>query len=803
MIGQRLSHFEITAKIGEGGMGSVYRARDEKLGREVALKFLPEEVAARPEALERFAREARTASAINHPHICTIYDIDDHEGRPFIVMELLEGEPLDVVLEKGPLPEGRVEEIGSQIADALAAAHDKGIIHRDLKPANIFITERGDAKILDFGLAKQEVDVASAASDTPTQLAELTLTQPGTTLGTVFYMSPEQARGEALDARTDVFSLGAVLYQAATGRQPFSGATAAEVYGAILHKAPEAPSSIVPEISPELEGLLGETLEKDRDLRCQSARDLLTRLRRMAGTSATSREAGSGVFASSPASTHVSPAAARDTAEATSSVSAPDRRRRALWIGGTVGLAALVIVAWAAGWIEVGTESPTTTGGDNFVTAPSEPTLGVVPFSNLSEDEANEYFADGMTEEILHAAARLEGLRVPSRTAVFALEDQGLSIDEVAERLGATVILEGSVRKAGNRLRIAAQLVDARDGLELWSQVFDRELEDVFTIQDEIARAIAEALRVNVAPAAAGLERARTANAEAYDFYLRGLEYRKLGTETDEDFACDLFRRAIALDPEYALAWAELASCLTSYYTFEGRRSERLEEAAEASLRALELGPDLAPTHAARAVYLDAADRHDEAAREFEVAIRLDPLLVDAYFRYGSMEFSLGNLEKTAQLWERVVALDPENRRTLGLLTQVYVSLERDADARRYFQLTIDACVRHLELYPDDHRARLEAATSYVALGQREDAMEVVQAVLDSGTQDAVLLYNTACFFSMAGEVEKSIDALERAHARGFTDSNWVRQDSELDNIREHPRYAELLALMDAGMDDG
>ena len=391
LIGERLSQFEITAKIGEGGMGAVYRALDTKLDREVALKFLPDDVGMDRQAFERFEREARTASAINHPNICTIHDVDEHDGRPFIVMELLEGRPLDVALADGVLPEPRALEIAVQVVDALAAAHDKGIIHRDLKPANIFLTERGDAKILDFGLAKQQVDHASLDSQTRTELADLSLTQPGTTLGTVFYMSPEQARGEPLDVRTDLFSLGAVLYEAVCGQRPFTGNTAAEVYGAILHQEPRRLSEIDAGLSGGLEVVIGKALEKDRNRRFQSSAEFLAALRAL-------REA--------PTST-----ASAVVADLESSSGKGLPRRRATWPRRAVAATAVAAVLALAWWFErrAPAESPDTgasVGETLPALTPDGPTLGIVPFSNMSPDSESDYFADGMTEEILQAAAR-------------------------------------------------------------------------------------------------------------------------------------------------------------------------------------------------------------------------------------------------------------------------------------------------------------------------------------------------------------------------------------------------------------
>ncbi len=730
MIDKTISHYRIVEKLGGGGMGVVYRAEDSRLGRNVALKFLPEGLSKDSQALERFRREARAASALNHPNICTIYDIDENEGQPFIAMELLEGATLKHHMSGQALEVQDILDWSIQLADALDAAHAKHITHRDIKPANIFVTRRTEVKLLDFGLAKlspQRLRVGEAVGATAGATVTLDehLTSPGTTMGTVAYMSPEQARGEQVDARTDIFSLGVVMYEMAAGRSAFTGNTSAVIFEAILNRAPTPLSRVNPKLPPGLAEIIEKTLEKDVRARYQTAETLLADLQRL---------------------------------------------KRELDSGRTSAAAAVPEVA--------------------------EKSVAVLYFENLSSDKEDEYFRDGMTEDIITELSKIRELRAFPRAAVLAFRDKAVTGPEVGRELNALYVLTGSLRRSGNRLRITGQLIETRTGHSVWAERYDRQLEDVFAIQDEIAQAIARALKVVLTEKEKQeIKKAQTADVQAYDYYLRGRQFFHQLRRKGFEYARQMFARAIVIDPGYARAYAGVADCSSFLYMYWDTTDDNLREADRASRKAVELDPESGEAHASRGLAVSLNKNFEEAEKEFEAAIRLDPKLFEAHYFYARACFQQGNMEKAARLFEQACIAKPQDYQAPTLLAGVYNGLgrhsESDTASRRAFQMA----EKHLELHPDDARALYLGAGNLADTGQRDRAVEWVRRALAIDQEEPSILYNSACVFAKLGNSDEALDCLEKAMApsKGHWYRQWAAKDSDLDAIRDHPRFQQLM----------
>jgi serine/threonine protein kinase/tetratricopeptide (TPR) repeat protein len=731
MIGQTVSHYRITAKLGSGGMGVVYEAEDTKLGRHVALKFLPAEMAGDKASRERFQREAKAASALNHPGICTVYEIDQHEGQHFIAMELLEGETLADRIRKGAFEVGPLLDLGTQIADALESAHAKGIVHRDLKPANIFVVSRGQAKILDFGLAKIERARTTEGehSEAPTAVQPNELTTAGTTLGTVSYMSPEQARGQVTDARTDLFSLGAVLYQAATGVLPFQGETSAVVFDAILNREPTPLTQVNAALPAELGRILGRALEKDRNLRYQTATDLKTELLRL------KRDADSG------------------------------GRRAADLHDSRPGAS----------------------------TKPGEKSVAVLYFENLSGVREDEYFRDGITEDIISELSKIKGLQIYPRSTVLPYRDKPVTPQQIGRELNAAFVLGGSLRRSGARLRINTQLMDAKKDFPLWSERYDREMKDVFELQDEIAQKIAEALRVTLSPQEQQALAAKpTENLQAYDLYLRGKSFARRLTRQDLEFALQMFENAVSFDPDFALAHAAIANVCAQYHYHYERESTWIERAVAASQRASALGKDAPEIQVAEAWILYADGKYDDTIRLARQAIAHKADCEGAYYLLARALFAAGKYQEVADFADAAIAASGEDYNIYVPIINALGALGKKEALHNRVQQRIQILEAQLRKLPEDARGHTLLATDYTQMGRLEEAVREANLAMALRPNDAIVLYNVACTFGQLGRKPEALGALKKAWDAGFKDPSWARRDPDLTLLHGEPEFEKL-----------
>jgi serine/threonine protein kinase/Flp pilus assembly protein TadD len=706
MIGQTISHYKILEKLGEGGMGVVYKAQDTKLDRFVAIKFLPSHLSSNTENKARFLQEAKATAALNHPNILSIYEIDDHDEHPFIVLEFIDGKTLkdhlaDVDTGSG-LPVKQAIEWTEEIAQGLKVAHDKNIIHRDIKAENIMLTRSGQLKIMDFGLAKLR--------------SQSSLTRAGSSLGTLSYMSPEQAQGLNADNRSDLWSLGILFFELLTGDLPFKSEHEAGLMYLVVNQDPPMPSELDRRLSGAIDAVVMKMLEKDREKRYKNVDELLEAL----------------------SSLH-------------SNIDVQQNQAKKL-------------------------------------------AIAVLPFSTIGGDKDNEYFGDGLTDELIVNLSQLKDFDVISRTNSMQYKNTSKDIKTIGRELGIRYLLEGSVRKFQDNLRITVQFIDVENGRQLWAESFKGKMEDVFDIQEKVSKQVVDALMIKLSPnEKVILTKRSTVNAEAFDCYLRAREFLYRRTKTSLQFAIHLFQKAIELDTRYAAAYAGLGeSYATLHYDYDTKEIW-VEKAIESSLKALMYDSTVAEAYAALAMAYFSKKSIQEAETAALKAIELGPNIFTGHWVLARICHVMNRDQEAVELLKKTIELNPDFHTAFGELRMAYERLGDKEKMNEIIQKMLTIFPLYLAKHPDDARSHIHYATQLAVVGQREAALEQTKKAIDLSPDDPLMFYNAACVYSRLDQKSLAVETLQKSIVAGLEDYEWIKSDPDFDGIRNESGYIELM----------